>query len=38
MLKSKQFWVGVLIGYLVVVFVPQVNFRQHMQGGSGNAG
>lgn len=37
MLKRKDFWVGVLIGYLLVVFVPQVNFRQHMSGPSGNA-
>lgn len=25
MLKSKQFWVGFLIGYLLVAFVPQAN-------------
>ena len=35
MLKDKKFWIGVLVGYLVVVFVPQVNFRSHMTGGSG---
>jgi len=37
MFKRKDFWMGVLLGYLLVCFVPQVNFRQHMSGGSGNA-
>jgi hypothetical protein len=32
MLKNKNFWVGVLVGYLLVVFVPQVNFRARMGG------
>lgn len=26
-LKDHRFWLGVLVGYLLVVFVPQVNFR-----------
>lgn len=26
-LKSKDFWLGVAVGYLIVVFVPAVNFR-----------
>jgi hypothetical protein len=30
MLKNKDFWMGVLVGYLVVVFVPAVNFRSKM--------
>lgn len=30
MLKKKDFWVGVLIGYLLVVLVPAVNFRTRM--------
>jgi hypothetical protein len=39
MLKDKRFWCGVLVGYLLVCFVPQLNFRSHMTGGSGgNAG
>jgi hypothetical protein len=27
MLRDSRFWIGVLAGYLLVVFVPQVNFR-----------
>ena len=35
LLKQKDFWVGVLVGYLLLVFVPQLNFRSHMnKGGS----
>lgn len=30
MLKNKDFWIGLLIGYLVVVFVPALNFRTKM--------
>jgi hypothetical protein len=26
-LKDARFWIGVLAGYLLVVFVPQVNFK-----------
>lgn len=32
MLKNKDFWIGVLLGYLIVVFVPAVNFRTKMSG------
>lgn len=32
MLKDKTFWLGVLIGYLIVVFVPAVNFRSRLGG------
>lgn len=35
MFKDKHFWAGVAIGYLLVVFVPAVNFRNHMKGQSG---
>lgn len=27
MLKNKDFWIGVMAGYLIVVFVPALNFR-----------
>lgn len=30
MLKQKDFWIGLLVGYLVVVFVPAVNFRTRL--------
>lgn len=30
MLKEKDFWVGVLVGYLLLVFVPSLNFRTHL--------
>ena len=30
MLKSKDFWIGILVGYLLVVFVPALNFRTRM--------
>jgi len=33
MLKNKHFWMGVVVGYLLVVFVPQVNFRTRLGGG-----
>lgn len=36
MLKKKDFWVGFLAAYLLVIFVPQVNFRSHMNKGPGN--
>jgi hypothetical protein len=26
-LKDTRFWIGVLAGYLLVVFVPQLNFK-----------
>jgi len=32
MLKDHRFWVGVVAGYLLVVFVPKVNFRARMGG------
>jgi hypothetical protein len=35
MIKDKTFWVGVLVGYLLLVFVPQLNFRSHMTKGNG---
>ena len=27
MLRSKQFWAGVLVGYLLLVVFPQLNIR-----------
>ena len=30
MLRSKDFWVGALLGYLLVVFFPAVNVRTRM--------
>jgi len=32
-LKDHRFWVGLLVGYLLVVFVPKLNFRSKMAGG-----
>lgn len=32
MVKDHKFWVGVLAGYLLVVFVPAVNFRTRLGG------
>lgn len=29
-LKDHRFWVGLLAGYLLVVFVPKLNFRSKM--------
>lgn len=29
-LKDSRFWMGVLAGYLLVVFVPQLNFRSRL--------
>ena len=26
-LRDGRFWVGVIVGYLLLVFVPQLNFR-----------
>ena len=26
-LKDSRFWIGVLAGYLLVIFVPQVSFK-----------
>jgi len=26
-LRDGRFWIGVLVGYLLVVFVPQVSFK-----------
>jgi hypothetical protein len=26
-LKDARFWIGVLAGYLLVIFVPQVSFK-----------
>jgi hypothetical protein len=34
MLRSKEFWTGVVIAYLLVIFFPALNFRNHMGGGS----
>lgn len=34
MLKSKEFWIGVLAGYLLLVFLPSLNFRSRMGGSS----
>jgi len=30
--KDTRFWLGVLVGYLLVVFVPSVNFRARLGG------
>jgi hypothetical protein len=27
MLKSRQFWLGVIVGYLILVVFPQLNVR-----------
>jgi multisubunit Na+/H+ antiporter MnhE subunit len=27
MLKSRQFWLGVIVGYLILVVFPQFNVR-----------
>lgn len=27
MLRSRQFWTGVLVGYLLLVVFPQLNIR-----------
>lgn len=27
MLRSRQFWAGVLVGYLLLVVFPQLNIR-----------
>lgn len=35
-LKSKQFWMGFIVAYVLVCFVPALNFRSHMSKGSGN--
>lgn len=32
MLKNKDFWMGVLVGYLLLTFVPSLNFRTKMGG------
>jgi hypothetical protein len=37
MLKQKVFWYGFFAAYLLVIFVPQVNFRNHLSKGSGNS-
>ncbi len=29
-LKDGRFWAGVLVGYLLLVFVPALNFRARM--------
>jgi hypothetical protein len=32
-LKDGRFWMGVLLGYLLVVFVPQVSIKNKMSKG-----
>lgn len=32
--KDHRFWVGVLVGYLLIVFVPKLNFRSKMAPGA----
>lgn len=36
-LKDKRFWTGFIVAYLLVCFVPAVNFRSHMSKGPGNS-
>lgn len=31
-LKTKDFWIGFLIGYALVVFVPSLNFKNKFGG------
>ena len=33
MFKSKQFWVGFLVGYLLIAFVPQANVMTVLKKG-----
>jgi hypothetical protein len=35
MLKNRAFWYGFVAAYLLVCFVPAVNFRSHMPKGGG---
>lgn len=30
MLKNKDFWIGLVVGYALVVFVPSLNFRKKL--------
>ncbi len=32
-LKDGRFWGGVLVGYLLVTFVPQLSFKGKMKAG-----
>lgn len=34
-LKDGRFWMGVLVGYLLVVFVPQLSIKGRMGKSSG---
>jgi hypothetical protein len=34
-LKDGRFWAGVLVGYLLVVFVPQLSIKGRMSAKSG---
>ena len=36
-LKDARFWAGFLVGYLLVVFVPQLSFKS-IKGGKGPGG
>lgn len=33
MVKSKQFWVGFIVGYLLIAFVPQANVLKMVKKG-----
>jgi hypothetical protein len=32
-LKDSRFWIGVLVGYLLLTFVPQLSFKGKLSGG-----
>ena len=32
-LKDGRFWFGVLVGYLLVVFLPQLSFKGRVRAG-----
>lgn len=36
-LKSHQFWVGIVVALLLVGFFPQLNFVSKFKGGSSQA-
>lgn len=33
MLKTKNFWIGFILGYLLVAFVPQANVLSKFKSG-----
>ena len=33
MIKDHKFWVGVIVGYLLIVVFPQLNIRTRMPRG-----